>query len=701
MGELHENNIKPEAPRDSFEEPEINVSREGSEPRPDVAASQAGPDLDTALRAYADSDFCPMHMPGHKRRSIEEIANMSNRNLERWTVLESPLRGRGMSSGHPLSRRPKRSGDGREVKPEEGLTNDLPVERMDITEIDGFDNLHRPEGLIADIEGGLADLYHVPAAKLSVGGSTVGLLSAITAVTKPGDRILIGRNCHAAVYHAALVQGLQVDYLLPEADGSIAAATVADAFENNALARMINALAAGKLQDILDGVGRPDNFESNTRSKSTEDRNDTEQPIGAEDRGRVRNASPYKAVILTCPTYEGMISDIAAIAKIVHAHGAVLIVDAAHGAHLGISDQPIFPENPIHCGADIAVVSLHKTLPALTMTAAILLAPSAACGHRKECASREVQAGGETAAGGENPADCRPSDVAAAGGQNPVGGLLSAVASALDIYETSSPSYVLMASVARMLRLLKTDGEALFARYADRLQKFYADAAALKDPAVLGADSGFDGPGQGTGAALGNYAGERRIVWKDPSKIVIVSKNDIINRLRTDYHIELEMASLSYALAMTSIADSDENFERLFVALEDMNRKRQAAGGESVTQKFNQAEGRSQDSRLRSALAGFPRGVFTLDLPFVSEDYKLPEAVMDIRTAYFSDAEEIPLAAAVGRVSASFVSVFPPEIPLLVPGERIGEPEVSLLQVAAGRGFTVHGLNSGRIKVVR
>ena len=137
------------------------------------------------------------------------------------------------------------------------------------------------------------------------------------------------------------------------------------------------------------------------------------------------------------------------------------------------------------------------------------------------------------------------------------------------------------------------------------------------------------------------------------------------------------------------------------VALEDMNRKRQAAGGESVTQKFNQAEGRSQDSRLRSALAGFPRGVFTLDLPFVSEDYKLPEAVMDIRTAYFSDAEEIPLAAAVGRVSASFVSVFPPEIPLLVPGERIGEPEVSLLQVAAGRGFTVHGLNSGRIKVVR
>ena len=54
------------------------------------------------LKKLYDSDIYPMHMPGHKRRSIEEIANMSNRNLERWTVLESPLKGRGMSSGHPF-----------------------------------------------------------------------------------------------------------------------------------------------------------------------------------------------------------------------------------------------------------------------------------------------------------------------------------------------------------------------------------------------------------------------------------------------------------------------------------------------------------------------------------------------------------------------------------------------------------------------
>ncbi len=674
MGDLHETNIKPASSTASASRASANAARSASSTAfaslasanaarsassaVSPSASADRPDLDTALRKYADSDFCPMHMPGHKRKSVFEIKDY-------------------MKMGSTSEKEPPQPCNGRERSFVRGAL-DIPVERMDITEIDGFDNLHRPEGLIADIESGLADLYHVPAAKLSVGGSTVGLLSAITAVTKPGDRVLIARNCHAAVYHAALVQGLEVDYLLPEADGSIAAETVADAFENKALARMINALADGQLQDILDGTGKPDTPKSNDRTK----------PV----RDRALDGKPYKAVILTCPTYEGMMSDIEAIAKIVHAHGAVLIVDAAHGAHLGISAEPIFPENPIHCGADIAVVSLHKTLPALTMTAAILLAPHAASGNREgdasgragtgeairtvpSCVPTEGDASGKVGAGGLDPANC----------------LLSAVASALDIYETSSPSYVLMASVARMRRLLKTDGEQLFARYADRLEKFYKDAAALKDPAVL------------------PYFG------RDPSKIVIVSKNDIINRFRTEYHIELEMASLSYALAMTSIADSDENFDRLLAALSDMNTSSaedfsagRGSSAEGVKQKSGQAKAHlprqtaiaGAPAGSRSALAGFPGGVFTLDMPFTAENYTLPEQALSIRSAYFADAEEVPLGAAAGRVSVAFVSVFPPEIPLLVPGERIGEPEIRLLQSAAARGFTIHGVESGRVKVV-
>ncbi|MEE3481400.1 MAG: hypothetical protein VZQ80_05390 [Lachnospiraceae bacterium] len=682
MGDLHDTNIKPSSPSAS------TVRSTASTVRPAVDETSGRPDLDTALREYADTDFCPMHMPGHKRKSADEIRDM--------LYSDSPA-------------------DLRDLAPVSGALPPFPVEHMDITEIDGFDNLHRPEGLIADIESGLADLYHVPAAKLSVGGSTVGLLSAITAVTRPDDHIIIARNCHAAVYHAALVQGLEVDYLLPQPDGSIAAETVAEAFENKALARMINASADGELQDILEkhSLERPaDSSESSVRSGLTREMNHPEQQDSDADHNRIQNVSPYKAVILTCPTYEGVMSDITAIAKIVHSHGAVLIVDAAHGAHLGISGQEIFPENPIHCGADIAIVSLHKTLPALTMTAAILLARPAVSGNPEgnasgkagtggamrtlpSCVPTEGDAGGKAGTGGAKrtlpscvPTEEDASGKAGTGGQIPTCNLLPAVAAALDIYETSSPSYVLMASVARMLRLLKTDGERLFAEYADRLKKFYADAAVLKDPAVL------------------PYFG------RDPSKIVIVSKNDIINRLRDDYHIELEMASLTYALAMTSIADSDENFGRLLAALVDMNARVAAAGGQSVRsvqQKFVQPAahlpGRETDEEIssgsRSALAGFPGGVFTLDMPFTSENYELPEQVSSIRTAYFADAENVRLEESIGRISAAFVSVFPPEIPVLVPGERIGEPEVRLLQAAAARGFTVHGMEDGRIKVVK
>mgnify|MGYP000668335336 CR=1 FL=1 len=64
-------------------------------------------------------------------------------------------------------------------------------------------------------------------------------------------------------------------------------------------------------------------------------------------------------------------SDVAAIASVAHAHGALLVVDEAHGAHFGFGGG--FPQNAIALGADAVIVSLHKTLPAFTQTALLLL----------------------------------------------------------------------------------------------------------------------------------------------------------------------------------------------------------------------------------------------------------------------------------------------------------------------------------------
>lgn len=123
-----------------------------------------------------------------------------------------------------------------------------------------------------------------------------------------------------------------------------------------------------------------------------------------------------QAVLLTSPTYDGVVSDIAAIAEIVHAHQIPLIVDEAHGAHFGFSER--FPKKAISYGADLCIESVHKTLPAYTQTALL---------HYRK-----------------NPwVD------------------LERVKRYLGIYQSSSPSYVLMAGIDRCTRILREQGTTL------------------------------------------------------------------------------------------------------------------------------------------------------------------------------------------------------------------------------------------------
>ena len=127
---------------------------------------------------------------------------------------------------------------------------------------------------------------------------------------------------------------------------------------------------------------------------------------------KLRENPEIEAVFLTSPTYEGIVSNIAEIAGIVHAHGIPLIVDEAHGAHLGFGEY--FPDTAVHLGADVVVQSMHKVLPSLTQTALLHIDPTSVSSK--------------------------------------------AVERYLDIYETSSPSYVLMGGMERCVRLLEEDG---------------------------------------------------------------------------------------------------------------------------------------------------------------------------------------------------------------------------------------------------
>ena len=116
------------------------------------------------LKDYGKSGVYPFHMPGHKRQSIN---------------------------------------------------GDLPYE-IDLTEIDGFDNLHNPHGCIKAVEDKVQLLYNAKRAYMLVNGATCGIMSAIGALTSRGDRVLIARNCHISVYRAVKLFGLKPEYILPE-----------------------------------------------------------------------------------------------------------------------------------------------------------------------------------------------------------------------------------------------------------------------------------------------------------------------------------------------------------------------------------------------------------------------------------------------------------------------------------------------------
>ena len=435
------------------------------------------------LRVYGASGVCPMHMPGHKRN----------------TAL---------------------------------LGDELPY-TMDVTEVEGFDNLQNPEGILLRAETRAAALYGSRRAFLSVNGSTGAVLAAVYACTKPYDKVILARGCHRSVYAALELRLLRPVYLSGPVDG-----------------------ASG-----LSGSIPPDAV-----------------------RAALRANPDARLVVVPSPTYAGVESDIRGIAAAAHGAGVPLLVDAAHGAHLGFS--PAFGEGAVRAGADLVVMSLHKTLPALTQCALLHLG----------------------------------------------GGLVAAEAlrSAVNTFQTSSPSYVLLASIDACLRLLEKDGPALFAAYEERLAAFGEKMKALRRLCVLCA--GNDAPE--------NHPSFFRF---DPGKLLLLTRGAadlagpaLARTLREGYRIETEMAAPDYVVAMTSICDPDENFDRLAAALLEID-------------------------------AGFRPAGYAAPPPPPS----VPRMAFAPWEVSGASGDTVPPPEAAGRVSLEYVWAYPPGVPLLVPGEVV------------------------------
>ena len=354
------------------------------------------------LKAYSESDFYAFHMPGHKR----------NKTL---------------------------------------LGIELPYD-LDITEIDGFDDLHHADGILKEEQERAARVFGAEESHFLVNGSTAGILSAVMGCTHRGDKILVARHCHKSIYHAIYMNGLVPRYVYPEFDISM----------------------------HMNGE------------------------ISKEDVAKALAAEPdIKAVVIVSPNYDGVVSDVKGIAEVAHSYRIPLIVDEAHGPHFGF--HPAFPGRANDLGADVVINSLHKTLPSLTQTAILHI-------NGKLANRRRIK-------------------------------------KYLDMLQSSSPSYIFMASLDACVDFLDGKCEEAFELYVERLQKFREELKPLQHLQIL------------------------RTEHYDISKVVISTANanitspELADRLRKEYHLEMEMTGGTYVLAMTTVADTQEGLDRLKSAL--------------------------------------------------------------------------------------------------------------------------------------
>ncbi len=422
----------------------------------------------------------------------------------------------------------------------------------DITEIEGFDNLSDANGVIFQSMCFASSLWNSKQTYFCVNGSTGCLLSAIFATTNANDKVIVARNCHKAVYNAVALNRLKPIYVMP------------------------------KLVEDFECFGQ----------------------ISPQSIKKLLEQNPdVKLVVITSPTYEGIISDITEISKIVHSYGALLLVDEAHGAHLGFGYG--FKQSAVTCGADIVNQSLHKTMPSPNQCALLHI-----------CSDRVDQ---------------------------------KKVKKFLSVFQTSSPSYPMLASMDRLMHVLKNNSDEVFLEWKNELDSFNDFSKKLKNLRVLG------------------YEGNRNGFYDffDRSKILInfCGENacNIMSDIRVRFGIEAEYANKNNILFISGAGDSKNSFEVLKKALEFYD---------------NKMENILKNSKKESNAYGKNIQV-------------LPKLQLYPYEIDYSNVEYVKIDNSQNRVCAEKIFAYPPGIPIIADGELIEKAQIEQIQILCESGAKV------------
>ncbi|CAM2778310.1 aminotransferase class I/II-fold pyridoxal phosphate-dependent enzyme [Hathewaya histolytica] len=319
-----------------------------------------------------------------------------------------------------------------------------------------------------------------------------------------------------------------------------------------------------------------------------------------------------KAVLIINPTYYGVATDIKEIAEIVHNYDIPLIVDEAHGPHLKFNDK--LPVSAIEAGADICAQSTHKIIGAMTQ------------GSLLQVRSERVS--------------------------------VARVKQMLSLLQTTSPSYILMASLDCARRQIVVNGKELLDKTIELAS--YVRSEINKIP-------GFYCFGEEVLGKPGAYA-------FDPTKITITCRDLGITGYELDmilsekYHIQMELSDFYSVLAVGSFGDTKEGMDKLLTSLKEISNEYYGKG---------------------KAIADF------LDIPAIPEQIKKP------REAFNSTTESISIMESIGRISAEFLMAYPPGIPVLCPGEIITKDVVEYVLELKKVGLYVQGTEDPTVENIK
>ena len=312
------------------------------------------------------------------------------------------------------------------------------------------------------------------------------------------------------------------------------------------------------------------------------------------------------AVLVNNPTYYGICSDLKGIVELAHKHDMLVLVDEAHGTHLYFGEN--LPVNAMDAGADMASVSMHKSGGSLTQSSLLLT------------------------------------------GKNVNWEYVSQI---INLTQTTSASYLLMASLDISRRNLVLRGKESFAKVSKMAEYAREEINAIGGYYAYGKE-------MINGGSVYDF---------DVTKLAVYTRDiglagiEVYDLLRDEYDIQIELGDIANILAYISIGDRLQDIERLVGALADIKR------------------------------------LYAKDpSKMLNTEYINPTVLVSPQAAFYSEKKYVPIRESAGKICGEFVMCYPPGIPILAPGEMITKEIIEYIIYAKEKGCSMQGTEDPNVE---